>query len=249
MHIAHISLFDMLQPKPKVKELEEAVHQAEKADVKESTVTNIEPEPLAEEEPEQGSAKIEEPRRGKESLMEWIDRQLEEAERKTSGAPWPEIPLEDGLEMAAGEGASDVADMCASRQGTRNEQHGEIESSSSKREVTQAAATSLTDNPKSSPSRDSNQKDMKEILGRYLEPLGTSKNINDGSSLGAHGPGGSPLYAVSNVQYDMSSDSEIELLRDPAHEDLVGTGQLLDETDSEGEIGEELTLDVSSNQN
>ena len=90
---------------------------------------------------------------------------------------------------------------------------------------------------------------MKEILGRYLEPLGTSKNINDGSSLGAHGPGGSPLYAVSNVQYDMSSDSEIELLRDPAHEDLVGTGQLLDETDSEGEIGEELTQDVSSNQN
>ena len=42
----------------------------------------------------------------KESLMEWIDRQLEEAERKTGGSPWPEEA--GGQGGAGGEGRGEV---------------------------------------------------------------------------------------------------------------------------------------------
>ena len=35
----------------------------------------------------------------KESLMDWIDRQLLEAERKTGGSPWPEMPEQEDVNM------------------------------------------------------------------------------------------------------------------------------------------------------
>merc|ERR1711990_1295551 len=87
--------------KPKAKELEEVI-QVEQEEVKENVelteVTNNEEleKGLEEECPETDKA-----RRGKESLMEWIDRQLEEAERKTGGSPWPDIPQEESLIIAA----------------------------------------------------------------------------------------------------------------------------------------------------
>ena len=65
----------------------------------------------------------------KESLMEWIDRQLEEAERKTSGSPWPE---EAGGEGGSGPGnkvtRSDSASKVAERSDTKSHDSTETDS-------------------------------------------------------------------------------------------------------------------------
>merc|ERR1712210_122625 len=90
---------------PKAKKLEEVV-QVEQEEVNEKVEPHEEVETNEEPEVEEECLETDEIRRGKESLMEWIDRQLEEAERKTGGSPWPEIPQEEGILPAAGGEAS-----------------------------------------------------------------------------------------------------------------------------------------------
>jgi len=282
----------------------------------------------------------EDKRRGKESLMEWIDRQLEEAERKTGGSPWPEIPEEDELEIAGGDevcldngaavepdqevgrdlsevkrelqeaekqiqgpelqleeaerktggspwpeipeedesefaggddGAavdpdqssddsrevgrdlSDVkrelqeaekqllgaelqleeAEKCASSQGNEYEQSRENKRTA---ENTQAAGTS------DSLSADYPQQPLDVILEGALNQ--ESNNDNEKEEKSIDEPSSTK---DNNYQFDMSSDCEIELLKEPSKgcEDNNETGQLLDETESEGENTEDVTLDVN----
>jgi len=223
-------------------------------------------------------------KRGKESLMEWIDRQLEEAERKTGGSPWPEIPEEDELEIAGddvcpdgasvnpdqsfdsqevGRDLSDVkrdlkeaekellgaelqleeAHKCVlSQEEGKYEQSGEIKGAADEGEGAQAAGTSaslLAESPR---------QPLDVVFEGALRPESNIDNIKKGnqenvSSLGADL---SSCAIDNNGQFDMSSDSEIELLKEPStgSEDNE-TGQLLDETESEGENAEDITLDVS----
>jgi len=111
------------------------------------------------------------------------------------------------------------------------------------REGVQAAGpgTLLADNPKHS-------------LEGSLKPESNHDNSNageeeksiDDSSLGDR----SQSCTVDNDQFDMSSDSEIELLKEPSisGEDNV-MGQLLDETESEGENTDDITQPVVSLKN
>ena len=283
---------------PKVKEVEEVIQVEQREviekvepseevtnnDEQEKKIEDIEKVELAElinnEEPEKGQEEEflepDEARRGKESLMEWIDRQLEEAERKTGGSPWPEIPEEDDLEIAGddvcpdgvsvnpdqsfdsqevGRDLSDVkrdlqeaekqllgaelqleeAKKCASSQEEgKYEQSGEIEGAADEGEGAQAAGTSaspLAERPKQPLRPESNIDSIKE---------GNQENV---SSLGANL---SSCAIDNNGQFDMSSDSEIELLKEPSNgNENNETGQLLDETESEGENAEDVTLDVT----
>merc|ERR1712037_380699 len=246
---------------PKAKKLEEVV-QVEQEEVNEKVEPHEEVETNEEPEVEEECLETDEIRRGKESLMEWIDRQLEEAERKTGGSPWPEIPQEEGtLTVAGGEASHDdgavvdpdesfdgqkerdlkyaegqlvgaviqveEADKGVPSQEVKYEQSGEMRISADEREGVRAA-----DNPKHS-------------LEGSLKPESNHDNSNageeeksiDDSSLGDR----SPPYTVDNDQFDMSSDSEIELLKEPSisGEDNV-MGQLLDETESEGENTEDI---------
>jgi len=276
---------------PKAKKVEEVVQVEqeevnEKVEPHEKVKSNEEPEKGLEVEEE--CLKTDEIRRGKESLMEWIDRQLEEAERKTGGSPWPEIPQEEGMMAAAGgeashdDGAlvdpdesfdsqkeridlSDVkrdlkeaegqllgaviqleeAEKVVPSQEGKYEQSGEIITSADEKEGVQAAGTLLADDPKHS---------LDVVLEGSLKPESNNENSNageeeksiDDSSLGDR----SPSCTVDNDQFDMSSDSEIELLKDPS---ISGEdnemGQLLDETESEGENTEDLTQHVVSLKN
>merc|ERR1712037_226767 len=255
---------------PKAKKLEEVV-QVEQEEVNEKMEPHEEVETNEEPEVEEECLETDEIRRGKESLMEWIDRQLEEAERKTGGSPWPEIPQEEGtLTAAGGEAFNDdgavvdpdesfygqkerdlidaegqllgsvipmeEADKGVPSQEVKYEQSGEMRISADEREGVLAA-----DNPKHS-------------LEGSLKPESNHDNSNageeeksiDDSSLGDR----SPPCTVDNDQFDMSSDSEIELLKETSisGEDNV-MGQLLDETESEGENTDDITQSVVSLKN
>ena len=257
-----LTLICLLQPK--AKKLEEVV-QVEQEEVNEKVEPHEEVKTNEEPEVEEECLETDEIRRGKESLMEWIDRQLEEAERKTGGSPWPEIPQEEGTLPAAGGEAShdgavvdpdesfdgqkerdlkdaegqllgsviqmEEADKGVPSQEGKCEQSGEMRRSADEREGILAA-----DNPKHS-------------LEGSLKPESNHDNSNageeeksiDDSSLGDR----SPQCIVDNDQFDMSSDSEIELLKEPSisGEDNV-MGQLLDETESEGENTEDIIQPV-----
>ena len=87
------------------------------------------------------------------------------------------------------------------------------------------------------------------VLEGSLKPESNIGNSNarkgdksiDVASLG----GKSPSCTIENDQFDMSSDSEIELLKEPSLSDEDNEmGQLLDETESEGENTEEITRPV-----
>jgi len=271
---------------PEAKKLEEVVL-VEQEEVKEKVephqeVKNNEEQEKVEDECLEESAEI---GRGKESLMEWIDRQLEEAERKTGGSPWPEIPQEEGVlteaggETSHGDGAvadpdeffdgqmaRDLSDVkrdlkeaedqllgpairldeaikgIPSQEG-KYKLSGEITGSADEREDTQqctGSSTLLADDPKHS---------LDVVLEGSLKPESNIGNSNarkedksiDNASLG----GKSPSCTIENDQFDMSSDSEIELLKEPSLSDEDNEmGQLLDETESEGENTEEITRPV-----
>jgi len=268
----------------KAKEVEE-VTKVEQEFVKEK----VEPQEAVTsgEEPEKGLEEecfvTDKERRGKESLMEWIDRQLEEAERKTGGSPWPEIPQEENLMIGGGEEYGDgsaavdsdqsldnpevgrelsnvkrdikeveeqllgaelqlqEAEKCVSSQGGKYVLTGEMKRVTDEREGTQAADTLLTDNSKHSLGlvlEGSINPEQAESNHNNLKAGKEEKSINESSSRD------SPHSC--NIDDDMSSDSEIELLKESsrAGEDNE-TGQLLDETESEGENTENVTLDVS----
>lgn len=205
----------------------------------------------------------------KESLMEWIDRQLEEAERKTAGSPWPEIPQEGGLMIAGGEashdeGAADPAksfdiqkegrelldvqgdlkeaesqllgtvleledaDMGVPGQGEKFVQSGDGRGD--------AAGTLLAANPKHSLEGSLNPEPKKSSPIVEKE----EKSVNDSSSETR-----SPSCTIVIDQFVMSSDSEIELLEEPSMAgDDDETGQLLDDTESEGENPEDVIQHV-----
>jgi len=265
----------------KAKEVEE-VTKVEQEFVKEK----VEPQEAVTsgEEPEKGLEEecfvTDKERRGKESLMEWIDRQLEEAERKTGGSPWPEIPQEENLMIGGGEEYGDgsaavdsdqsldnpevgrelsnvkrdikeveeqllgaelqlqEAEKCVSSQGGKYVLTGEMKRVTDEREGTQAADTLLTDNSKHS---------LGLVLEGSINPESNHNNLKAGKeekSINESSSRDSPHSCT--IDDDMSSDSEIELLKEPsrAGEDNE-TGQLLDETESEGENTENVTLDVS----
>jgi len=261
-------------------EQERGLEEIEKVELADEVTTDDEQEKGLEEE----CLKTDEAKRGKESLMEWIDRQLEEAERKTGGSPWPDIPEEDEVEIAGGEvcpdGASvnpdqsfdsqevgrDFSDVKRDLQEAEKqllgaelqleeakkcvlnqeegeyEQSGEIKRAADEREGEQAAGTSA------SPLAESPKQPLDVVFEGALRPESNIDNIKAGnqenvSSLGANH---SSCTGDNNGQFDMSSDSEIELLKEPStgSEDNE-TGQLLDETESEGENAEDVTLDVS----
>jgi len=238
---------------PKAKKLEEVV-QVEQEEVNEKVEPHEEVKTNEEPEVEEECLETDEIRRGKESLMEWIDRQLEEAERKTGGSPWPEIPQEEGtLTAAGGEASHDgaVVDPDESFDGQKErdlkDEEGQllgavVQLEADEREGVQAAGpgTLLADNPKHS---------LDVVLEGSLKPESNHDNSNageeeksiDDSSLGDR----SPPCTVDNDQFDMSSDSEIELLKEPSisGEDNV-MGQLLDETESEGENTDDITPPV-----
>jgi len=350
------------EPEKRLEEIErvELAEEVTNNDEPEKTLEEIEKVELAEKVTnedgqekglEEECSETDEARRGKESLMEWIDRQLEEAERKTGGSPWPEIPEEDKAGKADGaavdpkqssdsqevgrdlsdvkrdlqeaekqlQGAelqleeaerktggspwpeipeedeseichdgdngaavdpeessdsqevemrdlSDVkrelqeaekqllgaelqleeAEMCVSSQGDRYEQSREIKRAEDERERTQSTGTS------DSLSADYPQQPLDVILEGALNPESNDDSLKaereeksiDNSSKGDDIPPSSAKD--NNNQFDMSSDSEIELLKEPSKgcEDNE-TGQLLDETESEGENTEDVTLDVN----
>jgi len=150
-----------------------------------------------------------------------VKREIQEAEKQLLGA---ELQLEE-------------AEKCASNQ---EDQSGEIE-----REGTQAADTSV------SLSAEYPRQPLDVILEGAVNPesnddslkAGKDEKSIDNSSVGDSSPS-SPKD--NNNQFDMSSDCEIELLKEPSKgcEDNE-TGQLLDETESEGENTEDVTLDVN----
>jgi len=258
-------------------------------EVEEEEVTKVEQEGVKEKlEPQEAVTSGEEPekgleeecfvtdkeRRGKESLMEWIDRQLEEAEQKTGGSPWPEIPQDENLMIGGGEEYGDdsaavdsdqsldnpevdrelsnvkrdikeveeqqlqEAEKCVSSQGGKYVLTGEMRRVTDEREGTQATDTLLTDNSKHSLGLVLEGSINAESNHNNLKAGKEEKSINESSSRD------SPHSCT--MDDDMSSDSEIELLKEPsrAGEDKE-TGQLLDETESEGENTENVTLDVS----
>merc|ERR1712212_271010 len=269
---------------PKAKELEEVI-QVEQEEVEENVeLTEVTNNEELQKGLEEECLETDKARRGKESLMEWIDRQLEEAERKTSGSPWPDIPQEESLSIAAeskashddgaavdsdrsldspevGKELSDVkreikeaekhllgaelqleeAEKCVSSQGGKYVLSGEIKRAADEREGTQAAGTVPTDNPKHS---------LDVVLEGSINPESNNDHLKAGKeekSIDESSLGDSPpSCTIDNDQFDMSSDSEIELLKEPS---IAGddneTGQLLDETESEGEDTEDVTLDVS----
>merc|ERR1712212_389698 len=266
---------------PKARELE-GVIQVEQEEVEENVeLTEVTNNEELQKGLEEECLETDKARRGKESLMEWIDRQLEEAERKTSGSPWPDIPQEESLSIAAeskashddgaavdsdrsldspevGKELSDVkreikeaekqllgaeiqleaAEKCVSSQGSKYVLSGEIKRAADEREGTQAAGTVPTDNPKHS---------LDVVLEGSINPESNNDHLKAGKeekSIDESSLGDSPpSCTIDNDQFDMSSDSEIELLKEPS---IAGddneTGQLLDETESEGEDTEDVTL-------
>jgi len=287
---------EVIEKVTKNDEPEKGLEEIEKVELAEGVTNNDEPEKGLEEKdrvelarvanedglekgPEEECSETDEARRGKESLMEWIDRQLEEAERKTGGSPWPEIPEQDESEFAGGEvchdnGAavdpeqsSDVkrdlqeaekqllgaelqleeAEKCISNQGDKYEQSGEIKRAADEKESTQAAGTSNSlsaENPKQPLDVILEGALNQESNDGSLKAGKEEKSIND-SSVGDIPPS---IAKDNNDQLDMSSDSEIELLKEPSkgcEEENETVGQLLDETESEGENTQDVTLDVN----
>jgi len=263
-------------------EQERGLEEIEKVELADEVTTDDEQEKGLEEE----CLKTDEAKRGKESLMEWIDRQLEEAERKTGGSPWPDIPEEDEVEIAGGEvcpdGASvnpdqsfdsqevgrDFSDVkrdlqeaekqllgaelqleeakkCVlNQEEVEYEQSGEIKRAADEREGEQAAGTSA------SPLAESPKQPLDVVFEGALRPELNIDTIKEGNqeNISSMGADLSSCAIDNNGQFDTSSDSEIELLKEPStsSEDNE-TGQLLDETESEGENAEDITLDVSLN--
>ena len=192
------------------------------------------PTPKLDKEIEERSGSKEEERRGKESLMQWIDRQLEEAERKTAGSPWPEIPEEDKLETLSSDHV--LPDQSAVGQGA------EVD-------LPEIRGAGFKDGGEA---YDQNASSMVELVqvsdGVIDEQSGLNISIPPESDMSSD----FPEAGVDGNQNEFLSDSEIELLKEPRTASPNNEERrLLEESDSEEESfesGEVTTTDLQNEQ-
>ena len=193
------------------------------------------PTPKLDKEIEERSGSKEEERRGKESLMQWIDRQLEEAERKTAGSPWPEIPEEDKSETLS----SDHVFPDQSAVG----QEAEVD-------LPEIRGAGFEDGDKAYDQNDSSMVELVQVSGGVIdEQSGLNISIPPESDTSSD----FPEAGVDGNQNEFLSDSEIEMLKEPRTASPNNEERrLLEESDSEEESfesGEVTTTDLQNEQN
>ena len=155
--------------------------------------------PKHDNEREERSESKEEERRGKESLMQWIDRQLEEAERKTSGSPWPEIPDEDESETLS-------SDHVLPDQSTVGRE-AEVDLP----EIREVAG--FEDGDKAYDQDDSSMVELVQVSDDVNDE---QSGLNIGILPESDKSSDFPEAGVDGNQNEFLSDSEIELLKEPA---------------------------------
>ena len=194
------------------------------------------PTPKLDNEREERSGSKEEERRGKESLMQWIDRQLEEAERKTAGSPWPEIPGEDKSETPGSDHV--LPDQSAVGR------EAEVD-------LPEIRGAGFKDGGEA---YDQNASSMVELVqvsdGVIDEQSGLNISIPPESDMSSD----FPEAGVDGNQNEFLSDSEIELLKEPrtASSHNNEERRLLEESDSEEESfasREFISTDLQNKQN
>jgi len=192
------------------------------------------PTPKLDNEIEERSGSKEEERRGKESLMQWIDRQLEEAERKTAGSPWPEIPGEDESETLSSDHV--LPDQSAVGR------EAEVD-------LPEIRGTGFKDGDKAYDQDDSSMVELVQVSDDVIdEQSGLNISIAPESDMSSE----FPEAGVDSNQNEFLSDSEIELLKEPrtaSHNNEER--RLLEESESEEESfesGEVTTTDLQNEQ-
>ena len=183
---------------------------------------------------EERSESKEQERRGKESLMQWIDRQLEEAERKTAGSPWPEIPGEDKSETP-------TSDHVLLEQSTVGREKGV--------DLPENRGTGFKDGDEAYDQDDSSM-EMVQVSDDVIdEQRGLNISILPESDKSSD----FPEVGVDGNQNEFLSDSEIELLKEPRTASPNNEERrLLEESDSEEEAFESrevTTTDLQNEQN
>ena len=187
--------------------------------------------PKLDNEIEERSESKEQERRGKESLMQWIDRQLEEAERKTAGSPWPEIPEEDKSE-------------------TLSSDHVLSDQSAVGREAEvdlPEIRTGFTDGDKAYDQNDSSVVELVQVSDGVIdEQSGLNISITPETDMSSD----FPEAGVDGNQNEFLSDSEIELLKEPRTASPNNEERrLLGESDSEEESFESREVTSTDLQN
>ena len=180
---------------------------------------------------EERSGSKEEERRGKESLMQWIDRQLEEAERKTAGSPWPEIPGEDKSETP-------TSDHVLLEQSTVGREKGV--------DLPENRGTGFKDGDEAYDQDDSSM-EMVQVSDDVIdEQRGLNISILPESDKSSD----FPEVGVDGNQNEFLSDSEIELLKEPRTASPNNEERrLLGESDSEEESFESREVTSTDLQN
>ena len=181
---------------------------------------------------EERSESKEQERRGKESLMQWIDRQLEEAERKTAGSPWPEIPDEDKSETLSSDHV--LPDQPAAGQ------EAEVD-------LPEIRGAAFEDGYKAYDQNDSSMVELVQVLDGVIdEQSGLNISIPPESGMSSD----FPEAGVDGNQDEFLSDSEIELLKEPRTASPNNEERrLLGESDSEEESFESREVTSTDLQN
>ena len=189
--------------------------------------------PKLDNEIEERSENKEEERRSKESLMQWIDRQLEEAERKTAGSPWPEIPGEDESETLS-------SDHVLPDQSTVGREAGV--------DLPEIRGAGLEDGDKAYDQDDSSMVELVQVSDDVIDKQGGLKiSVLSESDMSSD----FPEAGVDGNQNECLSDSEIELLKEPrtASSHNNEERRLLEESDSEEESFESREVTTTDLQN